>query len=358
MGKVRGILGAIEDELEVVSPKGTRQLMATYGLDPLHYAPGGVARQAAAEYLRELLLRPGRPRRTWERYAERSRQGQVNQLAVAEVLARHLSGHPRQAGDRDVLPRQLKDTAARALSGRLLTRATLELFMEAFALPDAERDQLWRLWEGSPRVRMLRGTRAILRPKAADGVAALLGPLDHRTVSLHEHAVVRADGRIGSARTIQVIEAIRDGLDSIPYIYDTSALALRVGHGCEPPVGPGSQVEGGPYVLRVPLARTLSAGETLSIEYTTTFQYRGEITADQRQYRMAVMRRVDNVDLRVEFDPDYVPPAIWWAVWDEVDGAIVEQHQVQPDSQHSVHRYLHLVERTVAGFYWEDAAHP
>jgi hypothetical protein len=328
--------------------------MATYGFDSLHSAPDGLARQAAAKYLRELLLRPGPPRRTWEQYAERNRQGQINQLAVAEVLARHLWRHPRRTGDADLLPSQLKDTAARALSGRLLTKATLELFMEAFALPDTEQNQLWRLWEGSARVRMLRGTRAILRPDTADRVAALLGPPGHRTVSLHDHAFVRADGRIGGVRTIQVIEALRDGMDSIPYMYDTSALTLRVGHGCEPPVGPGSQVEDGPYVLRIPLARTLSVGETLSMEYATTFHYRGEITAEQRRYRRAVMRQADNIDLRVEFDPEHVPSAIWWAVWDEVDGGIVEQHRVQPDGQNSVHRYFRLVEKTVIGFYWGE----
>jgi hypothetical protein len=327
--------------------------MASYGFDRVRPAPDDLARQAAAEYLRELLLRPGRPRRTWEQYAERTRHGQVNQLAVAEVLARHLWWHPRRQRDGELLPRQLKDTAACALSGRLLSRATLELFIDAFALPDAEQDQLWRLWEGSPRVRMLTGTRAI-RPDTANKVAALLGPPGHQTVSLHDHAFVRADGRIGGVRTIQVLESLRDGLDSIPYIYDTSALTLRVGHGCEPPVGPGSQVKDGPYVLRIPLARTLSAGETISLEYATTFHYQGEVTPDQHQYRRAVMRRVDNIDLRVKFDPEYVPSAIWWAVWDGVDGGIIEQHRVQPDSQNSVHRYLRLIEKTVVGFYWED----
>jgi hypothetical protein len=58
--------------------------------------------QAAAAYRRELLLRPGRYRRTWEQYAARSRRGKVNQLAVAEVLARYLSEHPRASGDIDV----------------------------------------------------------------------------------------------------------------------------------------------------------------------------------------------------------------------------------------------------------------
>jgi hypothetical protein len=328
-------------------------MVSSHGLDPTQLAPGDPARQAAAEYLRELLLRPGRPRRTWEQYAERTRPGQVNQLAVAEVLARHLWHHPKRPGDRDLLPRQLKDTAARALSGRLLSRATLELFMDAFALPGAEQDQLWQLWAGSPRVRMLTGTRAI-RPDTAESLVALLGPPGHQTVSLHDHAVVRADGQIGGVRTIQVIEALRDGLDSFPYIYDTSALTLTVGHGCEAPAGPGSQVKDGPYVLRIPLARTLSAGETLSLEYATTFHYQGEATPEHRRYRRAVMRRVDNIDLRVEFDPEYVPQAIWWAVWDGIEGDVIERYRVEPDSQNSVHRYLRLVEKTVAGFYWED----
>ena len=188
--------------------------MANHGPDPSPAAPDDLARQAAAEYLHELLLRPGRTRRTWEQYAERTRLGQVNQLAGGEVLARHLWQHPRRRGDGDLLPRQLKDTAARALSGRLLSRATLELFMDAFALPDAEQDQLWRLWEGSPRVRMLTGSRAI-RPDAEQEVAAFPGLPGHQTVSLHDHAFVRADGLIGGVRTIQVIEALRDGLDGV-----------------------------------------------------------------------------------------------------------------------------------------------
>ena len=63
---------------------------------------------------------------------------------------------------------------------------------------------------------------------------------------------------------------------------------------------------------------------------------------------------MDNIDLRVEFDPEHDPPAIWWAVWDGADGGIIEQHRVQPDSQNSVHQYLRLAEKTVAGFHWED----
>jgi hypothetical protein len=290
-------------------------------------------------------------RRTWEQYAERTRHGQINQLAVAEVLAHHLWGHPRRAGDDELLPRQLKDTAGRALSGRQLSRVTLELFMDAFALPESDRDHLWRLWEGSPRVRMLSGTR-VVRPDAANDVAAVLGPPGHQTVSLHDHVFTEAIGRVHRVRTIQVIESLRDGLDSIPYIYDTSALTLRLGHGCAAPVGPVTQVRDDLYVTTIPLAKALPAGETLSLEYATTFHYPGAVTQDPRQYRRAVMRRVENIDIRVEFDPDFLPSGIWWAVWDGVDGDITEQHRVEPDSQKSVHRYLRILEKTVAGFYW------
>ena len=117
--------------------------------------------------MRELLLRPGRYRRKWEQYAERSRAGQVNQLAVAEVLAHYLWQHPRAKGDLDVLPRQLKDTASRALSGKLLSKATLFLFMDAFGFGALEREQLLKLWEGSAHVRVLSGPRAIRDDKAS-----------------------------------------------------------------------------------------------------------------------------------------------------------------------------------------------
>src|SRR6202045_522551 len=142
--------------------------------------PNGV--QAAAAYLRELMLRPGRYRRKWEQYAERSRFGQVNQLAVAEVLAHYLWEHPRAQGDVDVLPRQLKDTASRALSGKLLSKATLTLFVDAFAFDAFERERLLKLWEGSAHVRVLSGPRAIREDKAA-----ALGRPRLKTLSLHDH---------------------------------------------------------------------------------------------------------------------------------------------------------------------------
>src|ERR1700739_4704311 len=101
-------------------------------------------RRAASQYLQQLLLKPGVYRRSWERYVSRERRGTINQLAVAEVIARHLWSMPRSPTDADVTPHQLKDTVSRALTGRLLSRPALSLFIEAFGFSEHEAGRRWR----------------------------------------------------------------------------------------------------------------------------------------------------------------------------------------------------------------------
>ncbi len=240
-------------------------------------AASAAGRRAAASYLLELLVRPGGYRRLWEQYVVRARRGGITQLAVAEVLGRHLWSYPRGHGD----------------AGR------------------------------------------------------------HQTLSLHDHVYVGAEGLPARARTLQVIEATADGLDRIPYLYDTKALTLEVGQGCTKQMGDLYQVSDELFVTFIFLARTLDIGETITLEYWTTFQYPGDpLDPHEREYRRAVMRRLENFDMRVEFHPGKLPAGVWWASWDGVDGEILEQEAVGLDSQHSVHRYLRFIEKTVAGFYW------
>jgi hypothetical protein len=315
-------------------------------------APPPAGHLAAASYLRELLAHQGRYRRRWEQHVVRSRRGEITQLAVAEVLAQHLWSHPRVPNDKDVIARQLKDTVARALSGSLLSRPTLALFVDAFGISDAEADQLWRLWEGSGRISVLSGHRAMASKTEAE-LRSALGPPRHHTVSLHDHIDVGSDGRLARARTLQVIEAIADGLDRIPYLYDTSALTLEVGPGCGEISDELYQVSEGVYATIVPLARELSAGETISLEYLTTYRYLGNLDdPHEREFRRAAMHRLENLDMRVAFHPDMLPTRVWWAVWEGVSGDIVQREQVSLGSQHEVHRYLRSVEKTVVGFCW------
>jgi hypothetical protein len=301
--------------------------------------------QAAAAYMRELLLRPGRYRRKWEQYAERSRRGQVNQLAVAEVLAHYLWEHPRAQGDIDVLPRQLKDTASRALSGKLLSKATLALFVDAFAFSALERERLVKLWEGSAHVRVLSGPRAI-----RDDKAGRLGRPRLKTLSLHDHHYVGRDGLPVKHRVIQVIEAIVDGVDRVPCRADTNALTIEVGQGFSGLAGPVYQPIAELFVVDMLLAEPLAAGETATLEYSTSFHY---AEPPPPEFRRVVQFFVENLDIRVEFHPEKLPGSIVWAVWDGLEGPIVERERVTLDSQFAVHRYLRLAEKTAVGFHWD-----
>lgn len=310
-------------------------------------------RQAAATYLNELLLRPGRYRRRWEQYAERSRPGRVNQLAVAEVLARYRWDHPRAEGDTELLARQLKDTVLRAMSGKMLSSATLSLFVGAFGFTDAEAQRLRRLWAGSDRISVLSGPRA-MRPELMAEVASVLGPPGYQTVSLHDHLTVGEDALALRVRTLKVIEAITDGLDRIPFIHDTDALTLEVGQGCKGVSGYLRHVKDDVYTMDILLAKTLALGETLTLEYWTTYHYLDDrIDEGKCQYRRAVMRRAENFDIRVEFHPQRLPRGLWWAVWNGVDGEVISKEAATLDSQHSAHRYMRVLEKTVVGFYWE-----
>ena len=307
-------------------------------------------RQAAGRYLRELLLRPGRYRQLWESRAERTRPGAINHLAVANVLAHHLWNAPRATGSSDVLARQLKDTVGRALSGQVLSRSTLALFVAAFGFSPQEEDRLWRLWRGNGRITVLAGPRA-MRSGSVAKVVSELGPRRHQTVSLHDHVHVGADRRLTRTRTMQVVEAIVDGLDAIPYLYDTSAVSLELGQGCAGPPGPFRRIGDVLYATDIPLTRTLDLGETLTLEYWTCYEYE-PADPEERDYRRAVMGTLENFDIRIEFDPDQLPAAVWWAVWDGMEGDVLDQELVIPDNQHSVHRYLRSLERSVVGFHW------
>jgi hypothetical protein len=307
---------------------------------------------AAAAYLRELLLRPGRYRRRWEQYAERSRRGQVNQLAVAEVLAHYLWEHPRTKGDTDVLPRQLKDTTSRVLSGRLLSKAALGLFMDAFDLSEFERDQLLKLWRGAATIRVLSGPRA-LTPELVSDVAAVLGTPGHQTISLHDHVLMGSDRQIRRIRTLQVIEAVTPGVDRVAFIYDGNVISVETGLGCAGIAAPFAEIREGLYATHILLAKALEAGETLTLEYWTAIQQVDDQIPDETSYSRVVTRRAENIDIRIEFDPEALPGQVWWTVWDGYRGEVIDSQPVEPDSQHSVQRYLRLAEKTVVGFRWD-----
>ena len=314
-------------------------------------------RRAASDYLRQLLLKPGSYRESWEQHVLRARQGTINQLAVAEVLARHVSvranGQPAGGEHAPISPHQLKDTVARALSGRLLSKPALALFIEAFGFSADEADRLRKLWSGSAAVRVLSGSHAV-PPRSEQTIKQALGPRRHQTLTMHDHIYVGADGRISRARTIQVIEAIVPGTDRIPYLYDTSSLTVEVGQGCAGLSGDLRKLGEDVFATWILLARPLALGETTTVEYTTTFRFpEGTHAQPEREYRRGVLASLENYDLRIELHPDWLPSGLWWATWDGVDGPMLTQERVTLDSLHAAQRYLRSMQRTVVGFHWQ-----
>ncbi len=309
--------------------------------------------RAAADYLRGLLLKPGKYRQTWEQHAVRSREGVVNQLAVAEVLA----GHQRSAGARgpdvDEVPYQLRQLVADVLSGRLVTRSALSNFIEAFGFSEDQAERLWRLWNGSASISVLSGSHAV--PTQAElEVLDVVGPKRHHTLSLHYHVWVGRDRRIDRVRILQVIEATAQGVDRIPFLCDTNVLTVEVGQGCKELANPLRRIRADMFTTEILLARTLDVGETLTLEYWVTYRYPGDIAdPSEREQRHGVVRQLENFDMRVQFHPGRLPTRVCWARWDGIEGDVVEEHEVPLDSQHAVHRYLRLASKTVVGFRWQ-----
>lgn len=310
------------------------------------------SQRAAAEYLRQLLLKPGRYLDAWQQHVARPRADVINQMAVAEVIVERLRSVPGRAGDSQMMPYQLRDTVSGALSGQHLSKQTLQLFIDAFGFAEHEADRLWRLWAGSARIGVLSGSHAVPTQAEFD-VNEALGPRQHVTVSLHDHVWVGADGRIDRSRTLQVIEATAKGLDRIPFLCDTNVLTVEVGQGCKGLAGEIQQIGSDLFATEIILARALDQGETTTLEYWITFRYPGDPDdRREREWRRAVIRKVDNHDIRVEFHPDRLPAQLWWARWDGVEGAALEEQEIVLDSQGSAHRYLRSLERTVVGFHW------
>lgn len=306
-----------------------------------------------ARYLRELLLKPGSYRDAWQDRVDRPREGVINQLAVAEVLAGYLRSEQPRTGDASVMPYQLRDTVSGVVSGGQVTRQALELFIDAFRLADHEADRLRRLWNGSSTIRIASGSQAVAFGTEQEVVQAL-GPRRHHLLSLHDHVYVGADGRIERARIIEVLEAIVPGVDRIPFLCDGNVLTIEVGEGGKDFSGELHHISNDLYATEIMLARTLDLGETITLEYWLTYRFVGDFeNPREREFRRGVFKHLENFNMRVEFSPARLPAGLWWARWDGGEGEVLEQETVTLDSQHSAHRYMHSLEKTVVGFYWE-----
>jgi hypothetical protein len=314
--------------------------------------PSPYGQRTAAEYLRQLLLQPGPCLELWSKYVDRDPEGVINQLAVTEVLAGRLRAVPRRPGDVRIAPYQLRETVAQALAGRLLSRPVLQLFIAAFQIGDEDAGRLWRLWAGVSSARAVVG-RAAVSPRAEEIIVAALGRRRHQTLSMNEHIWVGVDGRVDQYHITQVVEAVEDDVDRIPFIGDSKYVALEVGQGCRGLSDELRDIGENLTSAEILLSRHLSRGETISIEYWIACIGDGLLSGTREcEIRRAVLKRLENYEQRVEFHPDKLPTVVRWAQWDTADGDVIASAPTELDSQNSVQRYLQSVERSVVGFYW------
>lgn len=297
--------------------------------------------KAAAAYLRVLLAQPGRYRRRWVRHVVRDSGSDLNQSAVAQVLAEHLwdSG---EIDDSEVdLPRRLKDSVSRALSGCRLSMKTLRLFMDAFDLSSDDCARLLALRDGRT------GEVVVVRRDAPLSPAA--PPRNYETIMLHEFHVVGANRSPIEHRTVQVIRATEE-VGRYRYVFDTSAAAVEMIRGGRVSPVYKTEVEG-LYAVDIHLTRTLRPGETASFEYRTVFTYD---EPPEPVFRRVARRTVTNVEINVRFHPICAPRHVAWCVWDAHDfDQLLSSASVQLDEEVSVHRFVQTLEGRGVGFAWE-----
>jgi hypothetical protein len=221
------------------------------------------ARQSGM-YLRELLNSTYRDRWARAEFAMRGKSGKPNQAAVAQVLVEYLWDRPRKPEDRDLKPAQLKDLVSRALSGTVLSRQTVQLFVDAFGIEKDDATVLWRQWEEKELARVIFGE---LPP--IEGDAPNLQR--YQTISLHEFHYLGPDGRPVRHRTIQDIRALVDGLDSHRYSFDTNEVEVERVQGGTPSAP--YRLQGSVWAVDLKLPSVLNRGGMTSMEYVTKFHY-------------------------------------------------------------------------------------
>lgn len=126
------------------------------------------ARMHTVDLLCSLLRDDPEMRSRWSRYAPCTGRG-IHQGALARVLAEYQWRCGEEARSNTDLPRRLKDTVSRALSGKTLSRRALTLFIDAFEMDEATSEELWTTWEGSdqifePYLAWPRGTELSAQP--------------------------------------------------------------------------------------------------------------------------------------------------------------------------------------------------
>lgn len=288
-----------------------------------------------ADLLRGLLTKEERYRRLWRAQMERTPVSDVQQSAVARVLAEHLweTGEVDEADGH--LPRRLKDTVARALAGRHISPRTLRMFVEAFAMSQGHRTLLWDSLE--------RELASQAAPEPRPGPPGDEGRQDGdwEATLLHEQLSITPLGQVARRRVVKVVRAL-EPLTRVRLPVARGPESVVVRHGATP--GPASGA--GPVDLHLP--ERLDTGETALLEYDVVPLNASTVT----EVRTCVERAgaTSTVILHVRFHPDRLPRQVWWRHWPKESEGLRRPTRLGP--QHDVQQVLTGVHGGTVGFSW------
>lgn len=295
----------------------------------------------AGRALCRLLADPARPyRQVWELRGPAYRGHDLNQTAVAKVLAAYLV-------DRGVLsefeerawPRARRDWVRSRLSGAVLTHLELEAFMDAFGLDEADREQLRHLLASDGP------------PMFVPGELRLEGLPDRNWYAVdrtHDEHVVGPDGRPAHHRTTQTIRALVDDVTACLYLFTAERAKVEVSSGgaAEAPQQVGEKLWGVAIVLDQPLG----AGETCEVTYETTYDYQ---EAPQPYVRRAAPLHPTEIEMVVSFDRARLPSAVHLSTWATVtDSEPVSSVLVDLADGHRASATWTVVRAGLVGFSW------
>ncbi|MEV6873944.1 hypothetical protein [Amycolatopsis sp. NPDC051128] len=223
-----------------------------------------------------------------------------------------------------------------------MTGETLTWVIGAFEMTDEDAQRLWAAFAGDAVGPQdgIRDTVTLPRP---------LGKRQwHRTRTLFEKYHFAGDGSYERRHTLQVIEAIEDGVDSYLFNHEPYADRISVAYGGA--VGQHYEYGGGLVSDEIMLGRTLQIGQRIPIEYETHFAHGAHYPSEVRR---AVRARVENLDFAIHFAPERRPNVVSFCAWpDHYDGEPVLTEQLTVNDDGSAHRFVSFAEQTVLGFKW------
>lgn len=304
-------------------------------------AADSVGARNAGAFLHELLLHRYKSR--WVRHSERSREDRVNALAVSRVVSGYLEQHPTASRGWGTDASAIKDVVWRALTGRSMSQETLELLINAFDIDHPTSDALWRQWSSAEPARVVVGA---MRPRPGLSGAGRT----YQTVQRQELHFIGPAGQPVRHRTVQAIRALVDDYRTHRFFFDTREVTISQIHGGKP--GPLQRVDGALWAVDIALPHTLSAGEVAFMEYVTEFH---NDTPLPPVFRYATHQRVEDVVIRVEFDPARLPAAVHWCTWDDYERPALPRDRwpAALDAEHAVSHSVDVVAQAAIGFTWE-----